>query len=51
MFIEHVSAYNMKKKTIATFETEKERSPETISRHKLSPITPARGGTSMKLSD
>ena len=52
MFIEHVSSYNMKKKTIAQFDAEfKEKSPETISRHKLSPITPSRGGTSMNIAD
>jgi len=53
MFIEHVSAYNMKKKTIAQFDPNaaKERSPETVSKHKLSPITPSRGGTSMKIED
>lgn len=54
MFIEHVSAYNMKKKTIAQFDPTvgKERSPETVSKHKLSPITPStRGGTSMKIED
>jgi len=54
MFIEHVSAYNMKKKTIAQFDpnSAKERSPETVSKHKLSPITPStRGGTSMNIED